>query len=193
MAANPNEEGRPRRTPARVVGEVLLTLAAAIAAAALIRAFVAESFIIPSGSMLDTLQIGDRLIGEKVSYRLRDPEQGEIVTFWRTEADGTRDILIKRVIATEGQTVDLADGAVYVDGVALEEPYTEGKPSYSLSDSPGSAGIAYPYTVPAGCIFVMGDNRTNSSDSRYFGPVSVDDVTSRAVFIYWPPADAATL
>ena len=102
--------------------------------------------------------------------------------------------LIKRVVAVGGQTVDLTDdGVLYVDGVAQEEPYTLGKPTYSLSDYTGSAGIAYPYIVPHGMVFVMGDNRTNSLDSRYFGPVSVDAVSSRAVFIFWPPSDARGL
>ena len=83
-----------------------------------------------------------------------------------------------------GQTVDLVDGVVYVDGEPLDESaYTGGKPSYPLD---GPAQIQYPYTVPEGCIWCMGDNRTNSSDSRYFGAVPVSSVTGRAFFTYWP-------
>ena len=173
--------------------EIVLTVALGLGLALLLRTFVVESYVIPSGSMLYTLQLGDRLIGEKLSYYFRDPEPGEIVTFEHDDGAGNKEILIKRVIAVAGQTVDLRDGHVYVDGVMLDEPYTGNSPSYSLTDSPGSAGITYPYTVPEGHVWVMGDNRTNSSDSRYFGPVSVDDITSHAIFIFWPIGNAKTL
>ena len=173
--------------------EIALTLALGLALALLLRAFVVESYVIPSGSMLNTLQLGDRLLGEKISYYFRDPEPGEIVTFWHDDGDGGKEILIKRVIAVAGQTVDLVDGNVYVDGMLLDEPYTGTTSTYSLSDSTGSAGIVYPYTVPEGCVWVMGDNRTNSSDSRYFGPVSMDDVTSHAIFIFWPIGNSKAL
>lgn len=168
--------------------ELLAMIFAACVVALLLRAFVIESYEVPSGSMLDTIQIGNRLIGEKVSYRFREPAQGEIVTFWRDDDRGGRDILVKRVIAVGGQTVDLKDGTVYVDGVALDEPYTEGKPSLPLDDD-----YQFPYTVPAGHLWVMGDNRTNSSDSRAFGPVSVEDVTSHIVIVFWPFSDFRTL
>lgn len=172
--------------------EWVVVLAAAFVVAMLLRTFVVETFIVPSGSMLDTIQEGDVLLGEKVSYYSRSPEVGEVVTFKDPEdADTT---LIKRVIATEGQTVDLVGGTVYVDGTALDEPYTEGKPSEPLEWQSASAGtISYPYTVPEGYIWVMGDNRTNSLDSRYFGAVKVSDVTSHALFIFWPFSDAKGL
>lgn len=174
--------------------ELVITLALALGLSILARRFVVESYEIPTGSMLETIQIGDRLIGEKISYRFGSPSQGDIVTFNYVDPDsGVTETLIKRVIAVGGQTVDLVDGVVYVDGVALEEPYTHGLPSYSLTDVEGSAGIAYPYVVPEGCVWVMGDNRTNSRDSRYFGPVDEDEVTSRAVFIFWPFSDARWL
>ena len=130
------------------------------------------------------------LLGECVTLHFEDPEQGDIVTF-RSPLDG--ETLIKRVVAVGGQTIDLVDGEVYVDGERLDEPYTGGKPTYSLSEYVGSAGIEYPYVVPEGTVWVMGDNRTDSRDSRYFGPVDVDDVTSRALFIYWPPSDIGGL
>ena len=158
-------------------------LAIAVAVGLLVKTFVATPYVVPTGSMRDTIVEGDTLLGERVSLYFGDPEAGDIVTF-DSPLDG--ETLIKRVIAVGGQTVDLVDGSVYVDGERLDEPYTEGKPSYSLSDLPGSAGIEYPYEVPEGCVWVMGDNRTDSKDSRYFGAVSVDDVTSRALFIYWP-------
>lgn len=174
--------------------ELLITLALALALSLVARRFVVESYEIPSGSMLETIQIGDRLIGEKVSYRFGSPQPGDIVTFNYVDPDtGADETLIKRVVAVGGQTVDLVGGVVYVDGVALDEPYTRGLPSNSLSDVAGSAGISYPYVVPEGTIWVMGDNRTNSRDSRYFGPVDEDEVTSRALFIFWPFSDACWL
>lgn len=182
--------GERRRGPvARALG-FLGPIAAAVVVALVIRTYVVTPYVVPTGSMLETIQEGDMLLGESVTLRFEDPEQGDIVTFL-SPLDG--EVLIKRVIAVGGQTIDLVDGVVYVDGEALDEPYVNGKPTYSLSDYVGSAGIQYPYTVPEGTVWVMGDNRTDSQDSRYFGPVDVDDVTSRALFIYWPPSDIGGL
>ena len=173
--------------------EVIILAAVALVLALGIRTFVAEPFIIPSASMSDTLKVGDRLVGEKLTYRSSSPQVGDIVTFTDPE-DGSL-TLIKRVIATAGQTVELVDGVVYVDGEALDEPYTDGKPSYPLPthSSQLSSDIAYPYVVPEGCIWVMGDNRTNSQDSRYFGAIPVSSVTSKALFVFWPLEDAGTI
>ncbi len=150
----------------------------------LVNTFVARAYTIPSGSMEDTIEIGDRVWSEKISYYIRDVEPGDVVTFDdpTTSTDRT---LIKRVIAVASQTVDLIDGVVYVDGVALDEPYTQGSRSLPLNTMPGVA-ISYPYTVPEGCIWVMGDNREHSADSRYFGAVDTESVSGRAICIYWP-------
>ncbi|WP_350454469.1 signal peptidase I [Slackia heliotrinireducens] len=145
--------------------------------------FIVRAYVIPSGSMESTIEINDHVWSEKVSYYFRDIEYGDIVTFDDPEVAGRT--LIKRVIATEGQTVDLIDGYVYVDGVQLDEPYTNGQLSEPL-DTAANVTVSYPYTVPEGCIWVMGDNRTHSADSRYFGPVSVSSVSGRAAIIYWP-------
>ncbi len=148
-----------------------------------LRTFVFQAFEIPSGSMEQTIMTGDMVFSEKVSYYFRDPQQGDIVTFQDPQTPGR--VLIKRVIATGGQTVDLVDGKVVVDGVTLEEPYTRGKESVPLNPAPG-VSITYPYTVPEGYLWVMGDNRTNSQDSRYFGPIKESSVSGHAVFTYWP-------
>ncbi|WP_242622204.1 signal peptidase I [Olsenella sp. Marseille-P4559] len=163
--------------------DIVVTILVALGVALLLRTFVVEVYEVPSGSMLETIQEGDLLLGEKVSLNWESPRAGDIVTFESPREPGTT--LVKRVIAVAGQTVDLRDGNVYVDGTQLDESsYTLGKPSYSLSDQAGSAGIAYPYTVPDGCVWVMGDNRTNSLDSRYFGAVRVSAVTSKILCIY---------
>ena len=169
----------------------VVVIAIAVAVALLVRTYVVEPFIVPTGSMLPTIQLGDRLIGEKVTYMTRDPEAGDIVTFYSPVEGDT--ILIKRVIAVGGQTVDLRDGCVYVDGQKLDESYTHGKATYPLDSTAVEGGISYPYTVPDGYVWVMGDNRTNSADSRYFGAVPVSNITSKALFIFWPLSDASML
>lgn len=182
--AQPNKRtGQILHTAAVIIGAVLLAL--------FIRTFVAEVFIVPSGSMLQTIQLGDRLLGEKVSYRFTKPHKGDVVTFKSLEDAST--ILVKRVIATEGQTVDLIDGKVYVDGKPLDEPYTSGRESYPLNQSIVPGGITYPYKVSKDHVWVMGDNRTNSLDSRYFGAVPTQSITSRVLCIYWPLHDAMPL
>ena len=181
-----NEE--PEKGALRSILDVVATIAVAIVAALLLRTFVIGVYVVPTGSMLGTIQEGDMLVGEKVTLHWDAPHVGDVVTFDSPLEPGT--VLIKRVVATAGQTID---GVLYVDGQARAEAYTEGKPTESLSGLQGSAGIQYPYTVPAGCVFCMGDNRTKSLDSRYFGPVSVDAVSSKGLFIYWPLTDARTL
>lgn len=171
----------PRRSVLRSVLSLVLTLAAIVVASYLLRTFVFQSYEIPSTSMEETIMTGDLVFSEKVSYRFGDPEPGQIVTFQDPEIPSRT--LIKRVIATEGQTVDLRDGNVYIDGVRQFEPYTDDKPSYPLT---GGADVTYPYTVPSGELWVMGDNRTNSQDSRYFGSVPVSSVSGKAVLVYWP-------
>lgn len=169
---------------------LVIMVAAIFFFAWLLRLFVFQSYQIPSESMEETIMKGDMVFSEKVSYYGRGPQYGEIITFADPEIPSRT--LIKRVIATEGQTVDLRDGHVYVDGVRLDEPYTDGRPSYPLNSAFGE-DIKYPYTVPEEEVWVMGDNRTNSSDSRYFGSVPVSSITGHAALIYWPPDRISTL
>lgn len=170
------------------VGMVLKRIASILALVIVIlglswfmREFVFQAYEIPSGSMEDTIMVGDMVFAEKVSYYFREPEYKDIVTFHDPEIPGR--ILIKRCIATEGQVIDIDDntGTLYVDGVAMDEPYTDGKPTYTLA-----GGVSFPYTVPEDHIWVMGDNRTNSQDSRYFGAVPVSSITGRGALVYWP-------
>ena len=196
MAKHFREDVEPE--PRRGCGSWLVgTVAAGVLLAVVLRVFVIGAYYVPSGSMRNTIQEGDLILGERLTLFFGGPSAGDIVTFVSPlDEDET---LVKRVIATGGQTVDLVDGYVYVDGERLDEPYVirddkgaQAK-TESLSDLGGSDGITYPYTIPQGFIWVMGDNRTNSKDSRYFGPVSVDDVTSRAVLTYWPLSDFGLL
>lgn len=126
---------------------------------------------------------GDRLFAEKISYQFSEPQRGDIVVFSDPQVPSR--VLVKRVIATEGQTISMSGGVLYVDGSAQNETYTLGE-TYPLSQTAGNVSLSYPYVVPAGEIWVMGDNRENSSDSRYFGPIDVNTVFGKALFTYWP-------
>jgi len=151
-----------------------------------IKTFVVQPFVIPTGSMIPTIEIGNRVIAEKLSYRFRDPEPGEIVVF--DDPTGQNPQLIKRVIAVGGQTVDVRDGSVWVDDQRLEEPYVYGKPTEL-----GPGALEFPLTVPEGSAFMMGDNRPQSGDARYFGPLPVEQIRGRAVVTYWPLSEIGLL
>lgn len=151
-----------------------------------VRTFIMEPYVVPTGSMESTIEIGDQVMGEKISLKLgQDVAAGDIVVFHNPDATSDHDILVKRVIATAGQTVSFEGGQVLVDGVALDEDYTQGE-SYTLAVQADGVSLSYPYTVPEGRVWVMGDNRENSADSRYFGPVSREDLIAVVVFRYWP-------
>jgi signal peptidase I len=144
-----------------------------------IRTFVAEARYIPSSSMEPTLLINDRLIIEKISYHLHDPKRGDIVVFNPTKALQERnfkDAFIKRVIGLPGDTIQVKNGIVYVNGGALSENYIAQKPEYNYG----------PVTVPPGQYLVLGDNRNNSYDSHYWGFVPKDKFVGRAFVRFWP-------
>ena len=161
--------------------ETALLVGLAFVLAQGIKTFIVQPFVIPTGSMIPTIELQDRLLAEKITYRfVRPPQPGEIVVFDNPDSnDPVAKILIKRVIATEGQTVDIRDGAVYVDGQKLDEPYVYDKPTELGT-------VAMPIEIPQGHVWLMGDNRPNSGDSRFFGPVPVESVNGRAFWTYWP-------
>lgn len=141
-----------------------------------VRPFVVEPFHIPSGSMTPTLQPGDRVMVAKFVYRFADPNRGDLVAFESIEAGG--EVNIKRVVGLPGDTVAVWDGVLVVNGEAQEEPYVD----YRLTDST----FFGPESVPDGHVFVMGDNRTNSQDSRSSGPVSKQDLLGETFLRFWP-------
>ncbi|WP_283170571.1 signal peptidase I [Curtanaerobium respiraculi] len=178
------------RNPLLSILNFIVMLVAVMAAVWLLRTFVVTPYQVPSGSMETTIMVQDHVFSERVSYYLRDPQAGEVVTFDDPERPGRT--LVKRIIATGGDTVDLEGGTVYVNGLPQQEPYTNGLPSEPLTPAAGVT-IAYPYTVPEGCVWVMGDNRTNSADSRYFGAVPATSISGHVIFTYWPLDRAGAL
>lgn len=170
----------------RGIVEWLVIFAIACGVMLFVRTFVIEFYKVPTGSMEPTIQVGDQVIAQKVTLELgQGVEAGDIVVFENPDASSGHDILVKRVIATGGQTVDLVGGTVYVDGSPLDEPYAQGG-SYPLAAQAPGANVSFPYTVPAGYVWVMGDNRENSADSRYFGAVAEEDLVAVVFVRYWP-------
>lgn len=168
----------------RTIIEFAIALVIALALTWGIKTYLIEPFEVPTGSMENTIMSGDKLLADKISLRFDPIEKGDIVVF----ADKTKPnrILVKRVIATGGQTVDIKNGLVYVDGEPLFEPYVIGEETQPLDQHFENMAIEYPFTVPEGELWVMGDNRGNSADSRYFGSVLEDTVYGRAWMVFWP-------
>ncbi|HIK16759.1 MAG TPA: signal peptidase I [Leptolyngbyaceae cyanobacterium M33_DOE_097] len=160
--------------------EGIKTIALSAVLAFGIRTFVAEARYIPSGSMLPTLQVNDRLIVDKVGYRFSNPGRGDIVVFSPTDKlqeQNYKDAFIKRVIGLPGEKVEVKGGKVYVNDQALKEIYVEDKPAYQYG----------PVIVPENSYLVLGDNRNNSYDSHYWGFVPRENIIGRAVVRFWPP------
>jgi signal peptidase I len=195
----PAPEPEPRSDTRGVTGRWLVETAALVLLAFVIamgvRAFIVEPYRIPTGSMLPTIQIDDHILIYRLGTHLGStPEQQDVIVFndFATEFPN----LVKRVVATEGQVIDFTpEGEVIVDGRMLYEPYLQ-TPSSTfplMPDASLAVAIEYPFVVPEGHVFVLGDNRERSSDSRAFGPVPLAEVKGVAFFTYWPPGNFATL
>ena len=175
------------RKKSRALREWLIVIVGALLVALLIRTFLFQAYEIPSPSMTDTLRIGDRVLVNKLSYKFHGVHRGDVVVFKRPPGEPDPNIkdLIKRVIGLPGETLVFKDCRVYVSGRALVEPYTDGQctdPPQTNIDPDRDGKI----TVPQGMLFVMGDNRGGSFDSRYFGPIEKNSVVGRAFVIMWP-------
>lgn len=182
--------------------ELPVLIVVAFGIALLIKTFLLQAFFIPSGSMENTLLVGDRVLVSKFLYKFGDPERGDVVVFISplgasnpkedrgpignfvngiSEGLGLKSSerdFIKRVIATEGETVQVKEGSVFVNGKKLYEPYRHDQlpmPDYG------------PTKIPKNKVFMMGDNRSNSQDSRVFGPVAEEKIVGRAFVLIWPP------
>jgi signal peptidase I len=147
-----------------------------------VRPVVAAPFYVGSKSMVPTLKVWDRVLINKLAYDLEEPRRGDIVLF--ESPDGGKDPLIKRVVALPGDSVELHRGELFVNGERVEESYLDRRPCVHGMIKTCSFG---PVKVPEGHIFVMGDNRANSFDSRFFGPVPESNLIGEALFRFWPP------
>ena len=161
--------------------ENLILIAIALILALFIRTFVAEPRYIPSESMYPTLYEGDRLVVEKVSYRFQPPKTGDIVVFQPPPELQKRgydkdQAFIKRISGVPGEILSVSNGKVYLNGKPLQEDYIAEPPSQPFP----------PVKVPENQFFVMGDNRNNSNDSRYWGFLPKENIIGRAVFRFWP-------
>jgi signal peptidase I len=193
-------ESEPEKSGISFLWELPILVFVALVVAVVIKTFLFQAFFIPSGSMIPTLEINDRVLVNKLSYTLSQPERGDIVVFdspFAAEVDdeslvdkvarnvaealglqtANAEDLIKRVIGVGGDTIEIADNVVLINGVVIQEPY--------LSETAVMADFG-PEVVPADHIFVMGDNRSRSQDSRRFGAIPEDEVIGRAFVRVWP-------
>ncbi|HET7479641.1 MAG TPA: signal peptidase I [Rubrobacteraceae bacterium] len=174
------EAGKARR--GRSAFDLLLVLFLAFAFMfGVVRPFVAEVFLIPSESMVPTLKVGDSVLALKLAYRITDPQRGDVAVFRDPEGD----LVIKRIVGLPGDTVAVRDGVLYVNGERKKESYVD----YELTDST----FYGPDKVPPGHVYVMGDNRSNSRDSRDYGAVPEEDLLGRVVMKVAPVGEAGLL
>ncbi|MBC7252017.1 MAG: signal peptidase I [Anaerolineae bacterium] len=172
------EQPTDNSTVAKILGhwlrEVLETIIPAVIIALVINLFLAQATQVYGQSMEPNLHHSQRLVVEKISYRFHGPRRGDVVVL-KSPQNGS-ELLIKRVVGLPGETVTIHDGLVYIDGVPLAEPYL----------TQGTAGYVEPTVVPPLHVYVLGDNRNFSNDSRSFGPVPLENIVGRAWFSYWP-------
>jgi signal peptidase I len=181
---------RPAKTPGRHLLEWAAVFVVAIGVYAGVRTFLVQAFSIPSTSMLPTLEVGDRILVNKLSYEVGEIERGDIVVFSRPPLSCDDEIadLIKRVVAHAGESVAFDDGSVFIDGRELNEPYLQ---PGTLTTGEGQANRCPPddpCVIPPGHVWVMGDNRAGSCDSRTFGPIPESTIVGEAFVRIWPPS-----
>jgi signal peptidase I len=173
-----------RRRWKRALAEMTITILVAVLLAGLVRTFAFQPFWIPSPSMAPTLGVYDRVLVQKAFFAWRDVHEGQIVVFSHPRLDhcGPQEgDLVKRVIALPGQTIYSSGNSIYVNGRLLAEPYLP----HSDPLGPPIASSQHPYRVPPGEFYMLGDNRSDSCDSRYWGPIKGSSMIGKVVLVWW--------
>jgi signal peptidase I len=174
--------------------ETITVVVVAVVVAVLLRSFVVATYSIPSGSMEPTLNIGDRILVNKLSYKLHGIGRGNIIVFATPSdehcAGPPVPDLVKRVVALGGETISLTGGQVYINGKLLPQPWLPSVTQHQTEPGPGAQpyALVQPYKVPKSDVFVMGDNRTQSCDSRYWGPIPTSSIVGQVDVRIWPVA-----
>ena len=184
-----------QRSQMRAVWEWIFVVVIAIGAAMLIRLFLFQQYYIDGPSMQTTLMPQDRVLVNKMSYKLHDIHRGDVIVFDRVTNEVQHDDLIKRVLGLPGETLEIRSCIVYINGVQVDEPYLNPEQTSQIEPSArcGSHTDMAPIVVPDHMVFVMGDNRVQSFDSRDFGPIDTDKVRGRAFVVIWPASAWAWL
>ncbi len=151
----------------------IILLVSALLLSFLIRAYVIQPYRVEMTSMVSTLQPNDLVLVEKISYRFHEPNRGDVVVF--TPPNNSTDKYIKRVIGLPNETISIQNGVVFINGKPLKEPYIN-SPMQDMGE----------IKIPSDSVFVMGDNRSVSLDSRSFGPIKISSIIGRAIVVYWP-------
>ena len=177
-----------QRSQMRAVWEWVFVVVIAIGAAMFIRVFLFQQYYIDGPSMQTTLMPQDRVLVNKMSYKLHDVHRGDVIVFDRVTNEVQHDDLIKRVLGLPGEALEIRSCVVYIDGVQVEEPYLNLEQTSQIEPSArcGSHTDMAPVVIPENMVFVMGDNRVQSFDSRDFGPIAIDKVRGRAFVVIWP-------
>jgi signal peptidase I len=195
MDTTTNSQEDSARPPAgrRWVREGAVVVFIAVGLAVLLRIFVVQTFFIPSGSMIPTLQVGDRIVVDKLNYHLHGVDRGDIVVFARPPKEDCAgppvSDLVKRAIGLPGETISLnGHGYIEINGKLLDETWLP--TSVQGTTYPGPPGNAFslvhPYKIPLNDYFVMGDARGNSCDSRFWGPISRSEIVGKVDLRIWP-------
>ena len=174
----------PKASPWRGAAEWVVIVLGALAMALVVKTFLIQAFYIPSLSMSPTLEVDDRVLVNKLSYDLHEVNRGDVVVFHSPRQSGEAKDLIKRVVGLPGDTLESRNGHLVVNGRLLEEPYLQASEQTDDLER---------VIIPSGHVFVMGDNRDNSSDSRVFGPVAESLIVGRAFVKVWPITELGTL